>query len=80
MLTYFNIEIPRIYEHCPENQTKTTCQLRSYLANNQDAFLVLPRVNKMLPNTQDWMVARDAVDKMHAICTQCHAQNDQKTR
>lgn len=80
MLTYINITVPRIYEHCPENQTEATCPLRSYLVNDQNLFIFVPRANQLFSNSQDWTAARKAIDEMHSICKECHTKNDQKTR
>ena len=80
MVTYFSIHVPMIYNHCPENQTEETCFLRSYLNRKDSVYYLVPYSYQLMPRAQDWPTARDAIDKMHAICAECQKQNNQNTK
>ena len=80
MVTYFTASIPMIYKHCPENQTETTCQLIEYLNSKESVYSLIPFSHQIVPKTQDWATARDAIDKMHTICAECQNKNSQKTK
>lgn len=80
MITYFTMDLPMIYKHCPENQTEETCPLRSYLNSDESVFSILSFTHQLGRKTQDWPTVRDAVDKMHAMCNECMNKNLQHTK
>ena len=80
MVTYFTFSMPMIYNRCPENQTEETCVLRKYLDSKESVYRLVPHSYQLMPRAQDWPTARDAIDKLHAICAECQKQNNQKTK
>lgn len=80
MITYFSVDIPMIYNNCPKNQTESTCMLRSYLNSEESVFRMLPSTHRLSMKNPNWTVVRDGIDKMHAICADCHEKNLQYTK
>ena len=80
MITYFSVDVPMIYNRCPENQTESTCLLRSYLDSEESAFRILPFTHRLSMKTSDWISVRDGIDKIRAICADCQAKNVQHTK
>jgi len=80
MITAFSVPVPFIYEHCPKGQTEQTCALRQYLNSDNSVYKLLPYNYTLFPQTNDWTVARDAIDEMHKICAKCQAEHNQNTK
>ena len=80
MITVFSIHVPFIHEQCPKGQTEQTCALRQYLNTDNCVYKLMPHDYRLLPDTNDWNTARDAIDKMHEICAKCQAEAKQNAR
>ena len=80
MVTYFTINMPMIYNQCPDNQTDDTCALRVYLNSAESVYRLVPSSYQLIPQTRDWKTARNAIDTMYKICAECQTKHTQQTK
>ena len=70
------IEIPLFVQQCPSGATESNCALRAHIKQNKTYQLYTFRGHMdMYPDTNIWSLARDAIDKMYAICAKCKENN-----
>lgn len=75
MNTFFEIHIPIFHKVCPEEQTALTCPLRSFIKQDK-TYKMIAYQNLLVPDTNDWVEARNAIDKMHEICAKCQKDRE----
>ena len=74
----FIISLPTIYIPCKQtlkDGLRSKCPLKQFLDSDEAVYVAWPNDNRLLPDTTDFQIALDEVEKIRKICDDCKNRN-----
>lgn len=72
---YTNLTTNLLNVACPKNKTESDCDLRKYIKNGQDFFVVSINENHLIPMSNDLKKFVRVYKEIHNICNKCLLEN-----
>ena len=67
----FIISLPTVYIPCKQtlkDGLRSKCPLKQFLDSDEAVYVAWPNDNRLLPDTKDFQIALDEVEKIRKIC------------
>lgn len=74
----FIISLPTVYIPCKQtlkDGLRSKCPLKQFLDSDEAVYVAWPNDNRLLPDTKDFQIALDEVEKIRKICADCKNQH-----